>query len=219
MSVSDGQLANQETFNNAFMSKVTDSQTTGVMGLNNTAEADSGDPIVNTQRAINELMDAAGVGGEGDDDRKNYTSNNRVADGDSRKTAIEKLDGAFHPTTGHTHDGVDSPPLATAFVEHDVTNGQSATNLSGETADGTVYTSVMFNYEIKRGTTVIANGQFAIQYLNGTWRVLMGQEIGTEVTGVTFSVTQATTVAQLQAALDSGAGDGTIKLNRINVPV
>lgn len=95
-----------------------------------------------------------------------------------------------------------------------VTNGQSATNLSGETVDGTVYTSVIYQFEIIQGTTIFASGHFSIQYLNSTWQLIMGDTMdnGT-VNGVTFSLTQATSIAQLQAA-ESGLGNGTLKLKK-----
>lgn len=105
-----------------------------------------------------------------------------------------------------------------AWSEHAVTDGQSATDLTGETADGASYSSVIYEVEILRGTTVLASGRIALQYVNTTWRVVTGGFIAEEANGVTFSVSQTTTVAQLRAALDSGAGNGTIKLSRRLVP-
>lgn len=95
-----------------------------------------------------------------------------------------------------------------------VTSGQSAANLSGETVDGTVYTSAVYQFEIQQGTTIFASGHFYLQYLNGSWQLFMGDTVdnGT-VNGVTFSVTQSTTIAQLRAA-ESGLGNGTIKLKK-----
>lgn len=101
-----------------------------------------------------------------------------------------------------------------AWVEHDVTDGQSATDLTSETVDGATYSSAIYECEILRGTTVLANGRIALQYVNATWRVVQGGFLANEAHGVTFSVSQTTTVAQLRAALDSGAGNGTIKLSR-----
>lgn len=94
------------------------------------------------------------------------------------------------------------------------TSGQAATNLAGETVDGTVYTSVRYEFEIIQGTTIVTTGVFVTQYVNGTWRLLRVEEVdnGT-TTGVTFSITQATTIMQLRAA-DSGLGNGTIKLKK-----
>ena len=66
--------------------------------------------------------------------------------------------------------------------------------------------------------TVLANGKIALQYVNSTWRIVQGGFITTSAYGVTFSVSQTTTVAQLRAALDSGAGNGTIKLSKRLIP-
>lgn len=92
MSVSNGQDANQTTFNSAFISRTQDSDTIGKVGLNNTSDVNSGAQIVNAQRLINEVRDATGVAGEGDTSRNTYSSANYVANGDDRKAAIGKLD-------------------------------------------------------------------------------------------------------------------------------
>jgi hypothetical protein len=98
-----------------------------------------------------------------------------------------------------------------ASVEHSVSDGQAATALSGETLAPSNYTSYLYWYEIIRGTSVFSTGYFGLHYRDSSWRVVMGQDIrddDSSAHGVTFSVTSN----QLYAALDSGAGDGTIKL-------
>ena len=102
------------------------------------------------------------------------------------------------------------------YTEHSVTDGQSATSLSGESWTAADYSSVEYDFEIIRGTTVNANGSLSLQDQNGTWRVALGPYRG-DIHGVTFSLS-GTTTQQLQAALDSGAGDGTIKLSRRLIP-
>lgn len=111
-------------------------------------------------------------------------------------------------------DGDDSP-----WSEHAVTDAMSATDLSGETVDFALYSSALYDVEILRGTTVIANGQIAVQNLNGTGRVVTGAFMAAEAHGVTFSVSQAALVVQLRAATSTGPGAGTIKLSRRLVPV
>jgi hypothetical protein len=91
MSVSNGQRADQTTFNNAFLSKVVGGETVGVIDLNNTTDPNSGAQVPNTQRAVNELYEAVGSS-YADGNRNQYSSNNYVVDGDSRKAAIERLD-------------------------------------------------------------------------------------------------------------------------------
>lgn len=113
-----------------------------------------------------------------------------------------------------TAEGVDLAE-SSAFTEHSVTAGQSATALSGETWTSADYTSVVYDFEIIRGTTINANGSFAAQLQNSTWRIKLGAYVG-DVHGITFSLT-GTTTQQLNAAANAG-DNGTIKLSRRLVP-
>lgn len=99
-----------------------------------------------------------------------------------------------------------------AFVTHSVTDGQSASSLVGETFLSASYSAVDYFFEIIRGTTVNANGEFSAQKQNGTWRISLGPYRG-DIHGVTFALS-GTTTQQLTAALNSGAGNGTIKLSK-----
>lgn len=106
-------------------------------------------------------------------------------------------------------------------VEHAVVNGQAATDLTGETFDSTVYESIILFYQIIRGTTVFSSGWMSLCYFNGAWEILPWADNKPDlasVHGVTFSLS-GTLVAQLRAALDVGAGDGTIKLKRFRFEV
>lgn len=111
-----------------------------------------------------------------------------------------------------------SGALSSVWVEHAVTDAQAATDLTSETVNFALYSSALYDVEIIRGTTVIANGQLAVQNLNGTGRVKTGMFMAGEAHGVTFSVSQSGMVAQLKAALSTGPGNGTIKLARRLVP-
>jgi hypothetical protein len=92
------------------------------------------------------------------------------------------------------------------------TDGQSATALTGETIDGSVYSSRVIEYEVIRGTTVMATGKLSLHYKNSTWGVVDGGYEG-DPHGLSFSVSQAGAVATLRlAASASGGGDGTIKI-------
>lgn len=106
--------------------------------------------------------------------------------------------------------------VATLWTEHEphaFTAGQAATDLTGETADGTVYTSVMYEYEVIRGTTIFANGRFVMQYLNSAWRLVDDGYAANEVHGLTFSFTEAAGVFQLRLAVNAGS-NGNVKLSR-----
>lgn len=117
-------------------------------------------------------------------------------------------------------DGSDTTPNATfPWASHNVLDGQAAADLTGETVDFATYSQGIFDVEIKRGTTVFATGQIVIQNVNGTGRIVPGMFITNEAHGVTFSISQVSTVCTLRAALDTGAGNGTIKCSRRLVPV
>lgn len=121
-----------------------------------------------------------------------------------------------------TDDDISGSPDNTpsGWSEHEITAGQGATSLEGETLDLDDYSSAFYDVCIVRGTTVVANGPIAIQGVNGTGRVLTGVFLtlgGNH--GVTFTVTQDGTVVQLQAAVASdGKGSGTIHMSRRLVP-
>lgn len=107
-----------------------------------------------------------------------------------------------------------------AWVSHVVTDGQAATNLTGETVNSASYVSALYEYAISRGTTVFSAGKFALVYRNSAWEVVTQGDSHADAAsdnGVTFSLS-GTTTAQLKAALDTGAGDGTINLKRSLVP-
>ena len=109
--ISNGQQAVAATWNDAFLSRTTDSSTVGRVGLANTLPA-SGASIANTQRYINEIAAVTGVAGEGDPGSTQYANNYSIVDGESHKQSLEKLDLEFHPTTGHDHDGLNSTKIS-----------------------------------------------------------------------------------------------------------
>lgn len=98
-----------------------------------------------------------------------------------------------------------------------LTDGQAATDLSGETYDSTVYMAVDFMFAIARSdaiTPTSLSGTFALHNKDGTWELVMGNVKGDEPT-ITFSISQAGGVAQLKAALTSGPGDGLLILKKV----
>lgn len=132
------------------------------------------------------------------------------------KFVLEDANNVVKWTVDNVTESASSVP--SGWTKHAVTNGQSAANLAGETLDMSVYSSVVYDFEIIRGTTVISRGQISVQNLNGTGRLIIGGTLDSEAHGVTFSISQAALIVQLKAALDSGAGDGTIKLKGNFVP-
>lgn len=153
--VTNGQYANEQTFNDAFMARNGDTDTSGKVGLLNIAP-ESGPQISNAQGFINKIADTVGTS-ENDPDAKNYDSNNYIADGDSRKTAIEKLDEAaqFIQDQVTIHESrLDDLETATMNIDGDKTftgnttfGGQSTFN-----SDVTINGNVTIN-----GTTTSVN--------------------------------------------------------------
>lgn len=90
--------------------------TVAVVQLQNVLDPNSGANVNNAQQAHNETFDAVGMTGISDATRKNYSSNEVVANGDSHKTAIGKIDSEFHNSTGHAHSGAagDGAPVSAA---------------------------------------------------------------------------------------------------------
>lgn len=106
-----------------------------------------------------------------------------------------------------------------AWTEHSITDGQSSTELDGETVDITDYSSCVYEYEIIRGTTVVANGRFSIQLINGSARLVDGGYMAGEDHGCTFAILKVGDIVTLYILCDSGAGDGTVKLTRKLTPI
>lgn len=78
--------------NAAYISKTTADIALAKLGLSDSDTGNnSGAPIDNTQKFINQLADSSGET-ENDANRKVYSSNNYIANGDSKKVTIGKLD-------------------------------------------------------------------------------------------------------------------------------
>lgn len=92
-----------------------------------------------------------------------------------------------------------------------LTAGTGPTALSGENWLSADYTTVWYDYEIIRGTTINANGRIALQKQNGSWIVNNASYLGNSH-GVTFTLT-GTTTQQLNVTVGAGS-NGTIKLSK-----
>lgn len=124
MSVSNGQLANQTTFNTAFMSRTVDTSTAGKVDLANVAAA-SGPTVTNAQREINGLGAFTGrTSGTAFDSTPTYASENVITSGESLKEAIEALDAQQDPETGD---------LAWRAAKTQITNGSATVSVTFST--------------------------------------------------------------------------------------
>ena len=105
MAVVNGQIANQTTFNNAFMSRTAaTTQTVAKVALENADAGDSGAIITNAQKAINKAFEGVGSTGESDTTINAYSSNEYITNGDNRKVAIGKLDAQLKLTQDDLDD-------------------------------------------------------------------------------------------------------------------
>lgn len=91
-------------------------------------------------------------------------------------------------------------------------NGQSPAT-TGDSWNCLAVSSVVYFYEVIRGTTVSANGRFVLQCQNATWRLVLDGYNG-DNPGITLTVVQVGTFGNLFLAANSGAGNGTIKFKK-----
>lgn len=95
MSVSDGQPVNQTVTNAAFMSRTTDTNTTGKVDLENTDLA-SGASVLNAQKSLNGQASFTGANANGAENQKPLWSNNDFGTStDDVKTRADVLTGAL----------------------------------------------------------------------------------------------------------------------------
>lgn len=117
-------------------------------------------------------------------------------------------------------DGTDAEVNSTpAWAEHEIEDGQVATELGGETIDLEVHEQANYDVVVRRGTAVVATGTVDIQDVDGTGRAVPGLFRGYEGDlGLTWSVVQDGTTCTLAVAVEAGLGAGVIKLARRLVP-
>jgi len=103
--VTNGQLANQNTFNSGFLSRKDDTDTIGKVDLNN-ADPLSGAAIVNIQKNINALASALGISvNQASGLLVTWASSIVGLSSSSVAAKIEALVLKFQNSGGHTHDG------------------------------------------------------------------------------------------------------------------
>lgn len=113
--------------NATFLDKTIDDIKTGKLTLRKT-DVDPTE-IDDVQVFINELADVDGVVGEGDPNSKTYSSEQIIANGDDRKTAIGKLDAQVKINLD-TNDGQD-----VTLADHESRISTNETNIATNTSD------------------------------------------------------------------------------------
>lgn len=86
-----GQELSSASANSVYLLKSENDKIIGILGLEN--GVDPNKYVSDLQEYLYEISDTAGIIGQGDPNRKTYSSINYIANGDSHKIAIEKLDG------------------------------------------------------------------------------------------------------------------------------
>ncbi len=147
MGVSNGQYANEDTFNDGFMDKNADTFTTGVVALNN-LDAPSGDLIENVQREFN--ANASFIGSTINQVKTylpTWASDIVGAAADSIMMRIEAIVARFDGASGHTHDGTDGegPLLDPSSIYQPTLHAFTyrGADLTGVTGTSTVVTTEM----------------------------------------------------------------------------
>lgn len=119
MSVTNGQKANQTTFNNAFMSRTAaTTSTVALVALNNPSTAS----ISDIQKAINRVMSASGANltntGTSYSTQTPPAPASTIVDTETHELSLAKLAAKFHPSTGHGHSGAagDGAPIPASGI-------------------------------------------------------------------------------------------------------
>lgn len=133
MAVSNGQIANQTTFNNAFLSRTQDSDTVAKIDLNNPDTTG----VEDVQSNLNSESSYTGRPINSSPTIKPVFTNNQVGvAGDDLRTRTDLLTGKFDGTTGHGHTGAagDGPLLNDLSVDAPLQGyNQEAIDLTGVT--------------------------------------------------------------------------------------
>lgn len=85
-----GELLSSQKANDVYLLKSEDDTIVSILSLENGGDVNKF--VANLQEYLYEISDTTGIVGEGDINRKIYSSTNYISNGDSRKLTIEKLD-------------------------------------------------------------------------------------------------------------------------------
>lgn len=156
--VQDNQVANEGTFNNAFMKENGDTGTIGKMDLNN-ADSASGTAIINVQRQLNSILSFLGaVANQVKTYTPTWVNNNGLSALNDIFTRTDTLSGKFDQSTGHTHSGVagDGAPIVSTSLSGVILRGYfvRGTDIASPSGSSTNVTSQMSGKAASSGTAV-----------------------------------------------------------------
>jgi hypothetical protein len=176
MSVFNGQPVDADTTNAAFMSRTNDTDTVGKLGLDNAGSAS----IDDAQKYINKIADADGTLSETDTTNKTYSSTNYIANGDSRKVAIGKLDTQVK-TNSNDIDAIEivntSQQVEINDHENRLDNLETNTMTIGGNKTFSANVTVQGDFEVQGTTTYINTTNLNVKDAN----VMLNQS-GTDIT-------------------------------------
>lgn len=185
MAVQNGQSANEATFNNAFGSKSSSNEFTGIQSFKHSG---SGGNIDNVQKLLNNFLTSLGYSSESDANRDVYdevVSNlYAIANGQNRKVAIKNLDAKLKEIHNRTTTLEGSIPVSKydATVDPTATDDADAGYLIGShwfndttkgmfvCTDNTTGAAVWEQVGNKDEITVNAT-YFGDKDTDGTWRI------------------------------------------------
>lgn len=176
----NGTPVDQTTTNAAFIYRDEDDVKYGKLGLADT-DPGSGAAVTNTQKAVNKIYEGLGTTGENDTSINDYSSTNYISDGQSRKAAIETLDGAVK-TTNDRVDTTNSSLSDLYAIVSSLSGGAGMQAILGYRdtlglSDGTTSSYVL---------TETPNFDFAIVFANGA--LLPFTDYSTTTNNINFSV-------------------------------
>ena len=233
MSVSDGQGADQTTFNNAFMSKATDSTTVGKQTLNN-ADVASGTQVINQQteqnsaasyigKAINALKDilpswSSTSVGTGTDNLTQRAEALTVQVGANEVgIALRQLLSEKSANDGYASlDSSGIVPLAElpsflAVETQQTINDNDTEDLTGLLFDKTIQVVAKIEFTVVRGSDRTV-GTLQIFFRTGGWDRML--DIGGDDVGVVLNVDSTT--GQVSYTSTSTGTAGKIKHRIVN---
>ena len=219
--------------NAVYLLKTEDDIITGVLSLQNGGDINKW--LADLQGHIYTMGQIIGIVGEGDPNALIYANTNYIANGDSRKVAIEKLDAqlAVHQATLTNHEnrlvlletyqGKTYGTQASAVIAN---NQAAPADVTGMLIPDALYTSARWEVEVYRHTDsplhAFANGTVYLQKVNGVWRAKAsgfdGEDDAAAGFGLEFSAVLVGLNAQVQytsSLMAGGAYVGILKHKRL----
>ena len=218
MPVSNGQVANANTFNQAFMDRQADTSTVGKVDLLDPDSGNSGPTISNIQREINSLNAFSGHPlGAAHNATPTWTTNEVGTSVDTVKMRAEALTLKFDEVTGHTHDG--SPGNGGPVSPQGLSNTTPGAVAFGRSPNGITFDTTNFfwdqtNFRLglktnSPNTALDVNGDFAIRHSD----VATAATIAALSTTTSFVRLTGSTVTDLQGIASGFDGKVLILAN------